>query len=254
VHRAIRHLLTGGIPDDFSYTHVQLASMGEHCSAVERRADEASRDSSDALKCEFMLDKVGMDFSGRIVSVNNFGLFVELEEIYITGLVHITALDRDYFHFDPIGHRLTGERTGKVYRLGDVIEVKVAAVNMDDRKIDFLLAGAEDRKPRQKSGGRGAKRPSGRPARETEKTARNAELVPQAQAEPKEEKTPDVPKKRDEAVLWSVESDPDADGNTVLWRLVEPKAKRSGSSRKRSGKRPARKSSGRSRNRRKPGS
>lgn len=175
VHRAIRHLLIGKKPDTFPYSHGHLGTLGEHCSAVERRADEASRDSSDALKCEFMLDKVGLEFPGRIVSVNNFGLFVELDEIYITGLVHITALDRDYFHFDPIGHRLTGERSGKVYRLGDEMEVKVAAVNMDDRKIDFVLAGADMSAP-PKGGkgkgsgkGRGRGRGSGRNSRKSDK-------------------------------------------------------------------------------------
>jgi ribonuclease R len=108
-----------------------------------------------------MLDKVGGEFPGVIASVNSFGLFVELEEIYITGLVHITALDKDYFQFDPVGHRLSGERTGKVYRLGDSISVRVAAVNMDDRKIDFVLpdsgSGSDDDKPRsgdRKSGKR----------------------------------------------------------------------------------------------------
>ena len=78
-------------------------------------------------------------FSGVIVSVNSFGIFVELQDIYITGLVHVTALEHDFFHFDPIGHRLTGERTGKTYRLGDEVEVVVAAVNLDDRKIDLVL-------------------------------------------------------------------------------------------------------------------
>jgi len=86
-----------------------------------------------------MLDEVGETFNGIIVSVNSFGIFVELQETYVTGLVHVTALDYDYFHFDPIGHRLSGERTGKVYRLGDQIEVVVAAVNLDDRKIDLTL-------------------------------------------------------------------------------------------------------------------
>ena len=148
VHRAIRHLLLGGTGKNFEYDGPHLAAMGEHCSALERRADDASRDSTDALKCEFMLDKVGGDFDGVIASVNSFGLFVELDQIYITGLVHITALDKDYFHFDPVGHRLSGERTGRVYRLGDSLRVRVAAVNMDDRKIDFVLPdGARDDAP-----------------------------------------------------------------------------------------------------------
>jgi len=139
VHRAIKHLLTEDGPDTFPYSLPQLVTLGEHCSMTERRSDEATRDAADTLKCEFMLDKVGETFNGIIVSVNSFGIFVELQETYVTGLVHVTALDYDYFHFDPIGHRLSGERTGKVYRLGDQIEVVVAAVNLDDRKIDLTL-------------------------------------------------------------------------------------------------------------------
>ncbi len=176
VHRAIRHLLTGGKPSTFSYGQAHLETMAEHCSANERRADEASRDSADALKCEFMLDKVSLEFDGLIVSVNSFGLFVELADIYITGLLHITALDRDYFHFDPIGHRLTGERTGKVYRLGDPIRVQVAAVNLDERKIDFVLAGGESGPAKSRKGSRrGAKK---RPRRR--ESAVPAEQSPQA--------------------------------------------------------------------------
>ena len=140
VHRALRHLLSGDAPEAFEYTHQHLAAMGEHCSATERRADDATRDAADTLKCEFMLDKVGETFGGVISGVNSFGIFVELDGIFVSGLVHITALDYDYFHFDPVGHRLTGDRTGKVYRLGDTLRVKVAAVNIDDRKIDFVLA------------------------------------------------------------------------------------------------------------------
>lgn len=139
VHRAIKHLLRGGTATDFDYPVPRLQGIGEHCSNTERRADEATRDAVDWLKCEYMLDKVGQEFRGIISGVNSFGLFVELDEVYVTGLVHVTALDHDYFHFDPIGHRLHGERTGRVYRLGDPIWIQVAAVNLDDRKIDFVL-------------------------------------------------------------------------------------------------------------------
>ncbi|MDJ0741553.1 MAG: ribonuclease R [Gammaproteobacteria bacterium] len=172
VHRALRHLLTGEPVEAFEYTHQHLTAMGEHCSATERRADDATRDAADTLKCEFMLDKVGDDFDGVISGVNSFGIFVELDGIYVSGLVHITALDYDYFHFDPVGHRLRGDRTGKVYRLGDPIRVRVAAVNIDDRKIDFVLAGTadgdkrgDDRKPGK--GRRRDKPDSGKPARRT---------------------------------------------------------------------------------------
>ena len=140
VHRAIRHLLTEKRADTFPYSFPEMATRGEHCSMTERRSDEATRDAADALKCEFMLDKVGESYQGVIVSVNSFGIFVELKDLYITGLVHITQLDHDFFHFDPIAHKLVGERTGRVYRLGDEVEVVVAAVNLDDRKIDLALA------------------------------------------------------------------------------------------------------------------
>ncbi|RNE88861.1 ribonuclease R [Marichromatium sp. AB31] len=140
VHRIIKQVLAGATAADLDYSKTELQQAGEHCSGTERRADEATRDASDWLKCEFMRDKLGQEFDGTITSVNSFGLFVELDEVHIDGLVHITALDNDFYHFDPIGHRLDGERTGTVYRLGDRLRVQLAAVNLDDRKIDFVLA------------------------------------------------------------------------------------------------------------------
>ncbi|MEJ2309784.1 MAG: ribonuclease R [Gammaproteobacteria bacterium] len=140
VHRAIKHLVNGGKPKDFIYGIADLQAMAEHCSATSRRADEATRDAMDTLKAEYMQNKVGEEYSGIITSVTSFGLFVMLDDIYVDGLVHITALDRDYFHFDPVGHRLTGDRTGITYRLGDPLKIRVAAVNIEDRKIDFVLA------------------------------------------------------------------------------------------------------------------
>ncbi len=140
VHRIIKHILAGGTAADLEYSKPELQQVGEHCSGTERRADEATRDVEHWLKCEFMRDKLGEEFDGTITSVQGFGLFVELDGVYVDGLVHITALDNDYYHFDPVGHRLTGERTGQVYRLGDRLRVKVAGVNLEDRKIDFVLA------------------------------------------------------------------------------------------------------------------
>ena len=180
VHRALRHLLTDEAPEAFEYTHQHLAAMGEHCSATERRADDATRDASDTLKCEFMLDKVGETFSGVISGVNSFGVFVELDGIFVSGLVHITALDYDYFRFDPVGHRLTGDRTGKVYRLGDTLRVKVAAVNIDDRKIDFVLADqvAGPGKRQSKSGG--GRRRRGRGSNASRKSGTDTKTEPSA--------------------------------------------------------------------------
>ena len=140
VHRIIKHLLADGTAADLDYGKSDLQQIGEHCSGTERRADEATRDANDWLKCEFMQDKLGEQFEGTITSVTSFGIFVQLDAIFVDGLVHITALDNDYYHFDPVGHRLHGERTGTVYRLGDRLRIQVAAVNLDDRKIDFVLA------------------------------------------------------------------------------------------------------------------
>jgi ribonuclease R len=140
VHRIIKHILAGGTAADLEYSKPELQQVAEVCSGTERRADEATRDAESWLKCEYMRDKLGEEFDGTITSVQGFGLFVELDQVHIDGLVHITALDNDYYHFDPVGHRLSGERTGQVYRLGDRLRVKVAAVNLDERKIDFVLA------------------------------------------------------------------------------------------------------------------
>ena len=137
VHRAIRHAINGGKPAEFSATHAELVGLGEHCSMTERRADEAVRDAVEWLKCEFMQDKVGQVFDGIITAVTAFGLFVELRGVFVEGLVHVTALRNDYYQFDPVGHRLHGERSGQVYRLGDRLTVRVARVDLDERKIDF---------------------------------------------------------------------------------------------------------------------
>nr|VFJ51301.1 MAG: RNAse R [Candidatus Kentron sp. DK] len=139
VHRAIGHLIGGGGRSDFEPDGEALEETGTHCSFTERRADEATRDVIDRLKCEYVADKVGEVFSGVVTGVTSFGLFVELDGIYVEGLVHITALGNDYYHFDPAHHRLRGERTRRVYRLADILTVRVARVDSDQRKIDFEL-------------------------------------------------------------------------------------------------------------------
>jgi ribonuclease R len=116
-----------------------MVLLGEHCSANERRADEATRDVVSWLKCEYMMDKLGEEFSGIISAVTSFGFFVELSAIYVEGLVHISNLPHDYFHFDAISRQLKGERSGLCYRLGDSVRVKVAQVDLDEKKIDFAL-------------------------------------------------------------------------------------------------------------------
>ncbi|NBC13229.1 MAG: ribonuclease R [Gammaproteobacteria bacterium] len=167
VHRVIKHILAGGTAADLDYSKPELQQIADVCSGTERRADDATRDAESWLKCEYMRDKLGEEFDGTITSVQGFGIFVELDEIYIDGLVHITALDNDYYHFDPVGHRLTGERTGQVYRLGDRLRVQVAAVNLDERKIDFVLAQSAQQSEKQAAKGAGKKR--SRPSRRKRK-------------------------------------------------------------------------------------
>ncbi|WP_082922916.1 ribonuclease R [Halothiobacillus diazotrophicus] len=144
VHRAIRHVLRTGGAGRFPYSHDEMVIIGEHCSNNERRADEATRDATDWLKCEFMLDKVGEVYAGRVSSVLGFGLFIELKEFFVEGLLHITALTKDYYLFDPVTLSLRGERTGRVYALNDEIRVRVARVDLDERKIDFVLPDDEE--------------------------------------------------------------------------------------------------------------
>ena len=149
-HRAIRHVLEGGSSEEFLYSVPQLKTLGEHCSTTERRADEATWDVIAWLKCEYMRDKVGEEFEGVISAVTSFGFFVELKEIYVEGLVHISTLGQDFYHFDPMRHCLVGERTHVTYRIGDVVTVKVARVDLDERKIDLdLVSPLAPAKPQQ---------------------------------------------------------------------------------------------------------
>ncbi len=135
-HRLIKAWLNR---DKLPYDNLEkMVDLGNQCSSYERRADEATRDVVDWLKCEYMEDKIGTAHNGVINTVTSFGLFVELDDVYVEGLVHVTALKKDYYHFDAAQHKMVGERTGKVYRLGDKIRVEVVNVNLDDRKIDFI--------------------------------------------------------------------------------------------------------------------
>jgi ribonuclease R len=139
VHRAIRHCLLDKKVETFVYGVPEMIMLGEHCSANERRADDATRDVVSWLKCEYMMDKIGAEFSGIISAVTSFGFFVELADIYVEGLVHISNLGQDYFHFDPTSHQLKGERTSMSFRLGDSVKIKVARVDLDEKKMDFEL-------------------------------------------------------------------------------------------------------------------
>jgi ribonuclease R len=150
VHRVIKNILLEQVKTakdkeansgGYDYKLAEVIELGEHCSMTERRADEATRDVSDWLKCEFMQDHVGDSFSGVISTVTNFGLFVRLHDLHIEGLVHITSLGRDYYHYDDVRMCLTGENSGIKYRVGDVVDVQVASVNLDEKKIDLAMAG-----------------------------------------------------------------------------------------------------------------
>ncbi|PIE41216.1 MAG: ribonuclease R [Gammaproteobacteria bacterium] len=155
VHRAIRYLIRSRnestnvkrVPGAkrlskakwLPYDAAAMLALGEQCSMTERRADEATWDVVGWLKCEYMQDKVGEEFAGTITGVTNFGLFVELNSVYVEGLIHVSALNSDYYHFDDVRHRLKGERTGILFALGDQVIVRVAKVDLEDRKIDFDL-------------------------------------------------------------------------------------------------------------------
>jgi len=205
VHRAIRyllrskkhnrHLLKTSAAPALEKNHVypyglnEIQSLGEHCSVTERRADSASYDVVNWLKCEFMLDHIGEEYNGAVATVTGFGLFVELESIYIEGLVHITALANDYYHFDPASQILTGERSGRCYKMGDMVRVKVAAVNLDERKVDLVMVDGElqsdrlERGARHTKGSKNAKsRKSGAASKTMSRRDKKSGSKPKAQA------------------------------------------------------------------------
>ncbi len=144
VHRAIRHALQGGSTEQYVYSDNDMIAIAANCSALERRATEAERDVDDRYKCAFMEKHVGSQFTGTVSGVASFGLFVELDETRINGMVHITQLPNDYWHFDPKRRLLTGERRGMKFRLGDRLKVLVLRASLEDRKIDFRLVQAGD--------------------------------------------------------------------------------------------------------------
>lgn len=134
VHRAIKAIL-----NDEVYAPGSWDEIGVNCSYTERRADDATRDVQAWLKCYYMQDKIGNVYNGTISAVTGFGVFVLLDDIFTEGLVHISELGSDYFHFDQARHELLGERTHKRFRLGDRLLIKVVRVDMETNKIDFVL-------------------------------------------------------------------------------------------------------------------
>ncbi len=137
VHRAIRHILRGGKPAKYHYNGKVMERLGSITSAHERRAEDATREVEAWLKCQYMEEHLGKEYTGVITGVTNFGVFVQLEGLLIDGLVHVTSLDNDYYHFNASSLQLVGERTGRTYSLGQEMEVRVHRVDMETRRIDF---------------------------------------------------------------------------------------------------------------------
>ncbi|UXN37330.1 ribonuclease R [Avibacterium paragallinarum] len=207
LHRGIKYLLaklqgskrkttdSGG----YHYSLEEMDTLGEHCSMTERRADDATREVADWLKCEYMQDHVGEEFTGVISAVTGFGLFVRLDDLFIDGLVHISTLDNDYYQFDVNRQQLIGENSGRIYRLGDKVEVRVEAVSLEQRQVDFSLIRTE-RKPRREGKtakdkakksfryAESAKKQKGKSATKSTKKAKNKSAVKKSEISAKKNK------------------------------------------------------------------
>jgi len=140
VHRGIRHVLRGGASAGFEPDAGEMVMLGQQCSARERRADEATRDAVSWLKCEYMQERIGEEFDAIVTGVVDFGLFVQLKGLQVDGLVHVSALGAEYYSRDRSGYRMIGSRSGRSFRLGDHLRVRLINVIVDERKIDFELA------------------------------------------------------------------------------------------------------------------
>jgi len=164
LHRALKHHLREQPKKAYPYSARRMTEFGRECSWLERRAEDASREVDERLKCQYMQRHIGDELDGVITGVTGFGVFVEIIEMGVSGLVHVTSLPNDYYHFDPVGRVLTGERRGLRYRLADPVRVEVMSVSVDERKIDFRIAGErQDAGPDKRAGGRRGK--SGKSAR-----------------------------------------------------------------------------------------
>lgn len=153
VHRTIAEILENKGKTPTTLTEKDLEGLGTHCSETERRSDDATRDATLALKCHYMQDKIGEEYTGMITGVASFGIFIELKSIYIEGMVHVTGLGDEYFNFDAAHHRMVGDHTRKVYRLGDTVMVRVVRVDVEMKRIDLELL---DQPPGRARGSRNA--------------------------------------------------------------------------------------------------
>lgn len=143
----VKNFLTGSAVKNFRYSMNDMVLLGQQCSSAERRADEATRDVTNWLKCEYMSDRVGDEFEGVVSAVTSFGLFVDMTAVYVEGLVHISNLPNDYYNYDPVSQQLVGKGHGVSYSMGTKLRVKVARVDLDERKIDLdLVVDAEPKK------------------------------------------------------------------------------------------------------------
>lgn len=156
VHRGITHILEGGKPGAFLYKMPKMELLGKNCSMLERQAEAASRHVENRYKCIYIQEHVGGEYDGVITGVTHFGLFVMLRDFYVEGLVHVTSLGNDYYHSEHGGLRLTGERTGASFGLGDTVRVRVTRVDVEEAKVDLQLvieADAPGKAGRQRNGG-----------------------------------------------------------------------------------------------------
>ena len=163
MHRQLVRLNDDEHAKDEEEMMIQIEQTAEQISMAERRAEAATREAIQWLKCEFMSHKIGESLSGVVSSVTDFGLFVELEEFYVDGLVHITSLGQDYYRFDAERRQLKGESSGQIYKTGQKLKVQVARVDMDQGRIDFSLTDVKNAKfDRRKSSNKSSKKYNGK--------------------------------------------------------------------------------------------
>jgi ribonuclease R len=162
VHRALRTLGRGSDPGAEARLREALPEMGRHLSERERKATDAERELVEWKKVRFMAGKLGESFLGYVTGVQSFGLFVELEDVYVQGLVHVSSMTDDYYLFDEKAHLLRGETTKKIYRLGDKVKVQVARVDLERRQVDFALVDLLGKAGRPRPRGEGAGPPARR--------------------------------------------------------------------------------------------
>ena len=185
VHRALRALRQGQDREREAWLKQKLPEMGLHLSEMERRASEAERELIEWKKVRFMAGKLGEVFEGYVTGVQAFGLFVELEEVYVQGLVHVSSMTDDYYRYDERAHLLKGENTGRTYQLGDRVVVQVARVDLERRQIDFALKDVLGRAPSSGAGAAGGRPAKPRPLRAGGGGARAAKAGPRAARPPR---------------------------------------------------------------------